>query len=129
MGTWTDPVSPWFSDNRSNHFSLGGVLIAVCSILASPMVDDPLVPDIAETYITDHDSYLRSARLYTRKYALSKTAPDKLVFADDDNLDSTQLIAPSTHPKTGSAIALGYATSIVSATDSTNTRNPASKSP
>jgi len=61
MGTWTDPVSPWFSDNRSNHFSLGAVLIAVCSILASPMVDDPLVPEIAETYITDYDSYLRSA--------------------------------------------------------------------
>ncbi|KAK0725113.1 prion-inhibition and propagation-domain-containing protein [Lasiosphaeris hirsuta] len=85
MRTLTDMNAPWFSENRSNTFSLGAILVALCSLLASPNVDDPLVPEIAETYITNYDGYVRAARLYTMKYALDTNAPLDAVFADDDD--------------------------------------------
>jgi len=85
MGTLTQTDAPWFSQNRSNTFSLGAVLVAVCGLLASPNVEDPLVPEIAETYITDYNAYFRAAQLYAMKYALNRTIPGSLVFADEDN--------------------------------------------
>jgi len=85
MGTLMQTDASWFSQNRSNTFSLGAVLVAVCGLLAGPNVEDPLVPEIAETYITDYNAYFRAAQLYTMKYALNRTIPGSLVFADEDN--------------------------------------------
>jgi len=83
MRTLIDMNAPWFSENRSNTFSLGAILVALCSLLASPNVDNPLVPEIAETYITNYDGYVRAARLYTMKYALDTNAPLDPVFDND----------------------------------------------
>lgn len=45
-------------------------LVAICSILSDPNVNDPLVPEIAAQYLQDRTTYEHNARLYTQKYAL-----------------------------------------------------------
>ncbi len=67
-----DASGPWFSERRGNHFSLGAVLTSLCGLLASPVVDDPLVPEIAEKYISDYEGYCAAAQLYTEKYAVGR---------------------------------------------------------
>lgn len=77
---------PWFSNRRFNHYCLGALLVAICGLLASPNIDDPLVPEIAEKFVTDYDSYYEAARAYTRKYACQCHAPhdEDLGFADNE---------------------------------------------
>jgi ubiquitin-conjugating enzyme E2 D/E len=58
--------SPWF------HF--GGVVLGILSILTDPGLEDPLVPEIAVTYLTDRKHYNEDAELYTRKYATLENA-------------------------------------------------------
>lgn len=60
---------PWFSSRKANWFSLGALLTALCGLLATPDVQDPLVAEIAETYLRDYEEYCAIARLYTRRYA------------------------------------------------------------
>ncbi|KAK0627469.1 ubiquitin-conjugating enzyme/RWD-like protein [Immersiella caudata] len=57
MWTQQDETFPWFSELRVNHYSLGALLVAVCGLLSSPNIDDPLVPEIAETHITNYVEY------------------------------------------------------------------------
>jgi hypothetical protein len=45
------------------------VLALVLSLLDEPVLDDPLVPDIVQTFVENYDRYFENARLYTRKYA------------------------------------------------------------
>lgn len=45
------------------------VLLSICSMLADPNPDDPLVPEIAHVYKTDRARYEATAREWTRKYA------------------------------------------------------------
>ncbi|KAH7629337.1 putative heterokaryon incompatibility protein [Sordaria sp. MPI-SDFR-AT-0083] len=66
----------WLSGNSWNRYSLGALLTAICSLLASPNVHDPLVPDIAATYILDYPQYCKNASLYTQRYALPKRPSD-----------------------------------------------------
>ncbi|KAF7554694.1 hypothetical protein G7Z17_g2699 [Cylindrodendrum hubeiense] len=63
----------WFSGSSSNRYSLGALLTALCGLLACPNVEDPFVPEIASTYITDYESYCNTARLYTKRYATAKS--------------------------------------------------------
>jgi ubiquitin-protein ligase len=44
------------------RWSLGAILTALCGLLASPDVDDPLVPEIAQTYLEDFEKYCNNAR-------------------------------------------------------------------
>jgi ubiquitin-conjugating enzyme E2 D/E len=46
------------------------VLLSIGSILDSPFIDDALMPEIAHTYKTDRARYDRTARDWTRKYAI-----------------------------------------------------------
>lgn len=74
---------PWFSEHATNHYSLGALLVALCGLLASPNIEDPLVPEIAEKYVIDYNSYCEAARLYTQRYASSlRPADEDLVFPD-----------------------------------------------
>jgi ubiquitin-protein ligase len=69
----TDVSAVWFSSKSTDiRWSLGALLIALCGLLASPDIDDPLVPEIARTYIEDYDRYCKAARKYTREYATSR---------------------------------------------------------
>ena len=56
-------------NNWSPALSIGKILISICSLLAEPNPDDPLVPSIASLFKTNrqlHDFY---AQEYTYKYA------------------------------------------------------------
>ncbi|XP_054422564.1 ubiquitin-conjugating enzyme E2 D3-like [Pteronotus mesoamericanus] len=54
----------------SPALSISKVLISISSMLCDPNPDDPLVPSIARTYLTDRDAYNAMARTWTRKYAM-----------------------------------------------------------
>ena len=48
---------------------LGTSLLSIQSLLCDPNLEDPLVPEIAATFIKDFDTYNTNARSYTIKYA------------------------------------------------------------
>jgi ubiquitin-conjugating enzyme E2 D len=51
------------------HMHLELIRISLISLLSDPATDDPLVPEIAATYVQDRGLYERNARNYTEKYA------------------------------------------------------------
>jgi ubiquitin-conjugating enzyme E2 D/E len=53
----------------SPALTIGKVLLSICSLLTDPNPKDPLVPEIANEYITDKNRYEATARLWTTKYA------------------------------------------------------------
>jgi ubiquitin-protein ligase len=57
---------------------LRSALMSIGSVLDDPGLDDPLVPEVAETYLRDRSTYDENARLYTQRYG----NPDYL-FTDD----------------------------------------------
>jgi hypothetical protein len=58
------------------------------SLLPDPVVDDPLVPEIAVQYIQDRDTYMKNARLYTERYATGeKPSDEQLEIAREMNLE------------------------------------------
>ncbi|KAM7192420.1 Prion-inhibition and propagation domain containing protein [Naviculisporaceae sp. PSN 640] len=73
------PTGPWFSSKKSNWFSLGALLTALCGLLATPNVEDPLVVEIAETYLRDYEAYCAAARFYTERYAGRDVKPPGLM--------------------------------------------------
>ena len=80
MDQWYGPAT----SPRETQWSLGSLLTALCGLLASPVVDDPLVPEIAQMYLKDYDGYCRHARLYTQRYAM-RQRPEKnnLIFLEE----------------------------------------------
>lgn len=82
----TDPSALWYLKKTSNiQWSLGALLTALCGLLASPNIDDPLVPEIAQLYIEDYDKYSANARLYTQRFATTqRPVKDALVFLEAD---------------------------------------------
>lgn len=73
----TDVTSMWYRGKSSMpQWTLGSLLTALCGLLASPDVDDPLVPEIAQLYLQDYDGYCENARLYTKQYATGER-PDE----------------------------------------------------
>jgi ubiquitin-protein ligase len=82
MWTREDESVPWFSEMRVNHYSLGALLVAICGLLSSPNIDDPLVPEIAEKHITNYNEYFKTAKLYTERYAKgNRPSENSLQFA------------------------------------------------
>jgi hypothetical protein len=56
----------------------------MCGLLASPDVDDPLVPEIAQKYIEDYNGYCENARLYTQRFATGQRPEyQDLIFSED----------------------------------------------
>jgi len=55
--------------NWSPALTISKVLLSICSLLADPNPDDPLVPEIANIYKQNKELYEKNARDYTRKYA------------------------------------------------------------
>ena len=54
----------------SPALTISKVLLSICSLLTDPNPDDPLVPEIANVYKTDHTRYKETAMEWTRKYAM-----------------------------------------------------------
>lgn len=98
---WDDPMlsrhvrgipatngTPWFSTSNSKWFSLGAVLTALCGLIASPNIEDPLVPEVAEMYLKDYDGYCKAAKMYTERYADGvRPDEDQIVYAHEENAD------------------------------------------
>ncbi|KAK3362346.1 prion-inhibition and propagation-domain-containing protein [Lasiosphaeria hispida] len=89
---FTSTCGAWFSSHGSNHFSLGALLTALCNLLANPDVDDPLVPEIAEIYVTDYERYCEAARLYTERYAHSPRPHDEEITFDGEEPEGNALL-------------------------------------
>ena len=53
----------------SPALTLSKVLLSICSMLADPNPDDPLVPDIARLLKTDKNKHDATARQWTQKFA------------------------------------------------------------
>lgn len=58
-------------DNWSPALTIRSVLLSICSLLTDPNPDDPLVPEIAELYVTNREQYEQEARNFTTMYAAS----------------------------------------------------------
>lgn len=50
-------------------YDLANTVISISSLLEDPGLEDPLVPEIAETYVTNRSIYDENARVYTERYA------------------------------------------------------------
>lgn len=55
--------------NWSPALTISKVLLSICSLLNDPNPNDPLMPDIAKIYTTNHELYEQTAREWTLRYA------------------------------------------------------------
>ncbi|KAI8898410.1 ubiquitin-conjugating enzyme/RWD-like protein [Globomyces pollinis-pini] len=56
-------------DNWSPALTISKVLLSICSLLADPNPDDPLVGHIAQLYVQDRKEHDRIAKEWTSRYA------------------------------------------------------------
>jgi hypothetical protein len=80
-----DQSAVWYRGNyKRSKWSLGALLTAMCGLLASPDVDDPLVTEIAMKYLEDYEQYCENAKYYTRRFATcGRPDINQLVFLED----------------------------------------------
>lgn len=94
----------WFSTKSC----LASILTAICGLLASPNVEDPLVPEIAETYVKDHERYCEIARAYTLNHAMDLELDEGDILsmdeADDIKAPFLGMADPVKHSDTDSAV-------------------------
>ena len=53
----------------SASIDIEALLVSICSLLSGPNLEDPLVPEIAQTFCEDYELYCHNARQYTKKFA------------------------------------------------------------
>jgi ubiquitin-conjugating enzyme E2 D/E len=56
-------------DQWSPALTVAKILLSICSLLTDPNPKDPLVPDIANQYTNDRETYNKVAREWTLRYA------------------------------------------------------------
>jgi ubiquitin-protein ligase len=56
-------------DQWSPALTVAKVLLSICSLLTDPNPKDPLVPDVANQYMKDRETYNKVAREWTLHYA------------------------------------------------------------
>jgi ubiquitin-conjugating enzyme E2 D/E len=56
-------------DQWSPALTISKVLLSICSLLADPNPDDPLVASIAQQYIHDRAAHDAKAKSWTRRFA------------------------------------------------------------
>jgi len=57
-------------DAWSPALTIGKILLSICSLLADPNPNDPLMPDIARIYIENNEQFVENATEYTQKFAM-----------------------------------------------------------
>jgi len=98
-----DPSAQWYRGKSTEpKWTLGALLTALCGLLASPDVDDPLVPEIAAKYLEDYEGYCENARRYTKKFATDRRRPDLNILHFLDDLKSNE--SGSAFPEPDNAI-------------------------
>lgn len=55
--------------NWSPALTTSKVLLSICSLLNDPNPDDPLEPDISQEYKTNYETYVNTAKSWTKIYA------------------------------------------------------------
>ena len=53
----------------SPAFTISKALISICTLFDDPNPDDPLVPEIAQEYLDDRESFNKKAKEWTQLYA------------------------------------------------------------
>ena len=113
----------WYRGSRAKiEWSLGALLTALCGLLATPNVEDPLVPEIAQKYLEDYDGYCENARIYTKKFATAERPSEKdlLFFEASATSDDILVMSPPNTQRDGSAIRLRPLTRLRSFSDSSD---------
>jgi len=57
-------------DNYSPALTIEKILLSLCALLQCPNPDDPLVADIAKVLIADKELHEKTAKEWTRRYAM-----------------------------------------------------------
>ncbi|KAL2484600.1 SUMO-conjugating enzyme UBC9 [Abeliophyllum distichum] len=63
-------ICPAMFEERHPALTISKVLLIIFALLADPVLNDPLVPEIAYIYKTDKNRYEAIARKWTQKYAI-----------------------------------------------------------
>ncbi|KAH8816506.1 hypothetical protein F5884DRAFT_896275 [Xylogone sp. PMI_703] len=103
-------AAQWYRAKSSDaEWTLGSLLVALCGLLATPDVDDPLVPEIAQKYLEDFEGYCENARLYTQRFATGER-PDEsqLLFLEDIPANSPVIASDDSPAPLLSAAAEGH---------------------
>lgn len=69
-------------DCWSPALTINKILLSICSLLADPNPNDPLVPEIAKLFHENYEKYVQIATEYTLKYAISADSKEEM--EDDD---------------------------------------------
>jgi ubiquitin-protein ligase len=62
------------------------VILCIVAIMTDPGLEDPLVPEIAITYVTDRERFNEVARMYTNRYATLEAALDLIPAIPENTL-------------------------------------------
>jgi len=54
----------------SPALTLSKILLSICSLMDDPNPNDPLVPEIANLYLTNREQHDKMAKIYTMRYAI-----------------------------------------------------------
>lgn len=54
----------------SPALTLSKILLSICSLMDDPNPNDPLVPEIANLYLTNKEQHDKMAKIYTMRYAI-----------------------------------------------------------
>ncbi|CAA3003154.1 Ubiquitin-conjugating enzyme E2 10 [Olea europaea subsp. europaea] len=63
-------ICPAMLRDYSPALNISKVLLIISALLADPVIDDPLVPEIAHIYMMDKKKYEAIARSWTQKCAM-----------------------------------------------------------
>lgn len=73
--------------------TISKVLLSIQSLMNEPNPNDPLMPDIADLYINDRETYNKNAREYTKKYAIpaKKRPRPRAISASSSSISSSSV--------------------------------------
>ena len=60
----------------SPALTLSKILLSICSLMDDPNPNDPLVPEIANLYLTNREQHDKMAKIYTMRYAIEYSDVD-----------------------------------------------------
>ena len=78
----------------SPALTISKVLLCIQSLMNEPNPTDPLMPEIADLYINDRETYNKNARDYTKKYAISPKKRQRTTQSSTSTSTSTSLSSP-----------------------------------
>lgn len=102
-GHFAERTALWSERTSPDMWSLLALRIAICGLLASPNINDPLIPEIAQKYVEDPESYFEVAKMWTKKYADASKKPDESTLQFSDGPSESVTALPYSKMTTASA--------------------------